>query len=346
MTSPKPGVAFPHVENETVHLHPNGDAVLVIQSDPGRRYLVSSKTLQLASDYFDVLFRPTFAEGKATQNGECPDIILKEDDPEAMAIILSILHHRFSESHWVIKPQLLAKVAQHSDKYQCNLSLQPWISYWVRNVQGLSGIEEFGLMLTAAYFFRIQQHFSEMSATVIRNIPIDFDAVWAEHDIIGYLPQFVKDELKTHIYSVIDDIRFEVESVEGSLRDAPGGFLMQRQYCLTCEGFHPANARQCYPGDNEDPYDEMCTNQGRIAEYFDILRRRHLWPTRSAFRYRSIAELVTAIGNMESETEKHKCAGGLSCPLITEIRLLYIKVKNRVENIKGIGSNPDEGESH
>lgn len=120
-----------------------------------KRFLVSSEILQLASPYFGKMFSSSFVEGQAVANKDgdgdrkCPEVSLQEDDPEAMEIILSILHYRFLESYQRLEPEKLAMVALHSDKYRCNNSLQPWINKWVTTIRQLETVEEYGLLLTA-----------------------------------------------------------------------------------------------------------------------------------------------------------------------------------------------------
>lgn len=81
------------VSDVTIALHQKGDAALVIHAASTKRFLVSSNVLRLTSRYFESLFSSSFAEGQAVQDGKCPDIKLEDDDPDAMKIILSILHY-------------------------------------------------------------------------------------------------------------------------------------------------------------------------------------------------------------------------------------------------------------
>lgn len=85
----------------------------------------------------------------------------------------------------------LAKVARQNDKYQCSLALRPWIYQWVRNIGELSGTEECGTFLTAAYLFGIPELLKEASISVIRSVPANFEAAWADYEIISFLPRHV-----------------------------------------------------------------------------------------------------------------------------------------------------------
>lgn len=353
MDNPTPEIlaSAGEAEDVTIQLHPNGDAVLVVRAGSTKRFLVSSQILQLASKYFNSLFSGPWTESQATQRGECPHIPLKDDDPDAMEIILSILHFRSSETYESLEPEMLAKVARHSDKYQCNLPLRPWISQWVRNVREPSNVEEHGLLLTAAYLFGFPEHFQEISSTAIRNVPAGFDTAWANHDIISFLPQEIKgecrnyagttcanplsDELEAQIWTTVRDIRSQVESVEGFLRGTSRGYMMQRQLCLPCGRLHPATAKRCHPCSNAMLYPEICTSQARIAEYFEILGRSLLWPTDIAFRTYTISSLAATIKGMVDD-RRHRCDGDLHCPLKKQVKRLGKRVEQIVEEIRGI----------
>ncbi|OAQ58906.1 hypothetical protein VFPPC_16937 [Pochonia chlamydosporia 170] len=143
------------------------------------------------------MFSSSFVEGRAVANKDedgdrkYPEVSLQEDDPEAMEIILSILHYRFLDSYQRLEPEMLAIVALHSDKYRCNNSLQPWINKRVTTVRQLETVEEYGLLLTATYLFGIPEHFQFASISAIRHVPQSFEEVWSQHDTISLLPQEV-----------------------------------------------------------------------------------------------------------------------------------------------------------
>lgn len=115
-------------EIELVELHPRGDAILIVchEFKPPRKWLVSSHVLGVASPYFERLLNSEFKEGKAVQNGECPEIALQEDDPDAMNIILSSLHYKKESTMMTL--DLFNSLAIHSDKYKCSQAFHTWVS--------------------------------------------------------------------------------------------------------------------------------------------------------------------------------------------------------------------------
>jgi hypothetical protein len=177
-------------ETESLTLHPNGDAVLVVpgrNASPTKEFLVSSGVLSVASDYFESLFSPGFNEGSETQRGNCPRIPLEGDDPEAMQVILSILHFQNHTRYEALEPRELAAIAVQSDKYDCARALKPWISVWLA-VDGNQKAEDLGLLLSAAYFFRAPGALKQISSLAIRQVGLDIVSSWADQEITALLP--------------------------------------------------------------------------------------------------------------------------------------------------------------
>lgn len=178
-TSILPGpAAAAEPQTTTVELFKNGDAALVVGN---KRFIVSSEILKITSDYFKALFSPFFREGQAALNGDCSDIVLHDDDPDAMEIILSILHYHSLDTYRILSTDILLKVAQHCDKYQCKVPLQAWASQWMQGVIDTDTEPEYAPLLLAAYIFRSGKAFEEMSKHAIRNLSlssgkVEFDA--------------------------------------------------------------------------------------------------------------------------------------------------------------------------
>ncbi|KAJ4219381.1 hypothetical protein FSOLCH5_012246 [Fusarium solani] len=187
-----------------LQLYPNGDAILVVhhRTKPSMKCLVSSTILRVASPYFESLFGSNFKEGAAVRQGECPEITLQEDDPEAMEIILSILHFKYSEKFSSLKPALLAAVARQSDKYSCNVALRPWISTWLSGIEGVSDPKDIGLLLTAAYFFRSTESISTVSKGAVPHLNLDFDSEWSKHEVTAILPFEIKGSFLTYVHAM------------------------------------------------------------------------------------------------------------------------------------------------
>lgn len=172
----------------TVEIRKNGDAVLVVSH---KRFVVSKEILQVTSDYFKALFSPLFREGQVGPTGQHPEVILYGDDPDAMGIILSILHHHLPDTQQFLAPAALLKIAQHCDKYQCQAPLQPWASQWIQAaLESETETEpDYSSLLVAAYIFRCGKSLKEISKLAIRHLHLSsgmvkFDAELKMPDII------------------------------------------------------------------------------------------------------------------------------------------------------------------
>lgn len=92
-------ITVPTVAGNTRQFGPEGDLVLVLQ-DPtdgdevAHRFQVSSKHLKLASSVFKAMLSRNFREGIILQNASTGEIELHDDNPEALTILLSIIHHQ------------------------------------------------------------------------------------------------------------------------------------------------------------------------------------------------------------------------------------------------------------
>ncbi|TKW50812.1 hypothetical protein CTA1_5308 [Colletotrichum tanaceti] len=179
-------------DNSTpTELHPHADLVLVLRrgsTEPARKYLVHSEVLVAASPYFTTLLGPNFCEGHALRSETRPEITLEEDDPEAMDVLLSALHHKTKSQHNNVDLQLLAHIARASDKYRCNVALSPWVFRWLQESKHPDDTLEHGLLLMAAYLFDAKDKFPTISAEAIKHLPLGFAASWADHDILSAFP--------------------------------------------------------------------------------------------------------------------------------------------------------------
>ncbi|OAA35383.1 BTB/POZ fold protein [Metarhizium rileyi] len=167
-----------------VQLCINGDAVLTVGH---KSFVVSCEILKIASGYFNMLLS---SEVQQSQLLAKRHITLRDDDPEAMDIMLSILHYRFRDDDHTLTPEMLLKVAQHSNKYGCNEALYPWATKWMQIVSEGMSIKEYDCLLTAAHSFGAEERLRRISVVAIRNLPPNFLAL--EQDL--QLPRTLKSE--------------------------------------------------------------------------------------------------------------------------------------------------------
>ncbi|KAJ4203386.1 hypothetical protein NW767_005503 [Fusarium falciforme] len=321
-----------------LQLYPNGDAILVVhhRTKPSIKCLVSSTILRVASPYFESLFGSNFKEGAAVRQGECPEITLQEDDPEAMEIILSILHFKYSEKFSSLKPALLAAVARQSDKYSCNVALRPWISTWLSGIESESDPKDIGLLLTAAYFFRSTESISTVSKGAVPHLNLDFDSEWSKHEMTAILPFEIKDALAGEISRVLDQIHLAIQWNERTLGSYERSYTTDQKLCMKC-GRLPSRdvrddrCRRC----SSDVIDSLCTTETRIAAYFRCLETHKLWPSVQPFKIHTVSTLEDRIKRV-SEDREHRCSAGLDCPLYKVLWAMPETVSGIVADVNGI----------
>ncbi|KAK1993388.1 hypothetical protein LX36DRAFT_537932, partial [Colletotrichum falcatum] len=279
-----------------IELHPKGDVVLAISGSTSgleRRFLVHSGLLTIASPYFAALFGPVFREGRDLKQGACPRIQLKEDDMEAMEIILSLLHFKAKDEYKNIEPRILALVARESDKYGCTTALSPWIFRWLHDTPEPSSAEEHGYLLVATYMFGATDNWKDISTRAIKQLAPGFGESWLGQEVLSLLPQHIKDGIEKQICLTLDLLHTEIQKVEGVLQRDTAAYKQDSMLCCDCGRLLPCGAKQCRPCGNKNPHATFCTAQTRVAEYFKVLRQNDLWPSVVPFG----SQTITTIGN-------------------------------------------------
>ena len=71
----------------------DGDVILVV-SEQGTRIQVHLLFLRFASRVFTIMLGPYYAEGEDLNGSRAKEINLPADDPQAVMLLCSILHHR------------------------------------------------------------------------------------------------------------------------------------------------------------------------------------------------------------------------------------------------------------
>ncbi|KAF7558899.1 hypothetical protein G7046_g5251 [Stylonectria norvegica] len=287
---------------ETVRFHQNGDVALVVHgsdNETKKRFIVSSDVLSGASEYFAVLLGPNFKEGRRLRQEPCPDIDLKDDDPDAMHIILACLHHKVSKEHRSLKPRMIARVAFQSDKYGCVEALYSWFLVWYTEYRSYfksRNIRDNCNLMAASYFTKDKAMFVFFSENVVLSVSNSFAAAWPKDPILSALPQTISekfDYLRAQSFRIVQRVIGEVE-----------GALQKSHF-----------------------RDSECTPLARVADYFAILRKYELWPFGTelyagpldSFK-RSLRE-VTKIQHQEQ-----RLCNLVSCPLKQQLSYLRASV--------------------
>lgn len=105
----------------------NADLTLIVGENPIHRFKVSRNTLCMASSVFKAMLSRNFIEAQKDE------IELEDDDPDALLIILRIVHLKFSEVKRSFEYQSqLVQVAVVCDKYDLVAVCRPFIPGWAR----------------------------------------------------------------------------------------------------------------------------------------------------------------------------------------------------------------------
>lgn len=139
------------------------------------KFLVSSKHLILASPVFSaMLLRPNFAKGLELQRSGHLDLPLFDDDPEALEIILNIIHGHPKNVPRLVDIQLLTKIAIIVDKYGTHEVMEHfsdlWIDQFVRSFANMDilfqqrGISTILSMICISWVFKRGDHFAAATA--------------------------------------------------------------------------------------------------------------------------------------------------------------------------------------
>ncbi|KAI8299864.1 hypothetical protein K4K61_010298 [Colletotrichum sp. SAR11_59] len=209
-------------EETIVELHSQWDAVLVVtKGNTIRKFRVCSMVLSAASPYFDTLLVvPTFSEAIKVQNGQRPDIHLEENHyPDAMEVMLSILHYRMRRQWDMVTPKELATIAICADQYRCVEALKAQIGQWLvgQPKSNKADPDEIGYLLVALQRFEHPEEFSRTLVAAVMNIPFSFDfGSWAADPIISELDEDLRARAELPDHGQIDRLVLAAVDLEAS----------------------------------------------------------------------------------------------------------------------------------
>lgn len=126
----------------------------------------------------------------------------------------------------------------------------------------------------------------------------------------------------------------ELQNAESQLREFHSCHRMVHVVCASCGRALPEGARQCHPCRNKDLLPKSCTQDTRVGEYFAVLRKVELWPTKGPFGKSSIADIAHRFACAKTDL-KHVCAAGNGCPLIIVLHVLLGRISKIQGRVKG-----------
>ncbi|KAK4444467.1 hypothetical protein QBC34DRAFT_474667 [Podospora aff. communis PSN243] len=242
---------------------------------PGREtthLVVSSKILTIASPVFRTLLAGPFSEAtafaaykRALAPNSIPDrdpaekyytLTLPADDPEAMTLLLRILHHHVVVE--VPEPEMLEKLAFLCDKYLCVHVLRyagsVWFREWRRgfnesldaaDVDMKEVMEEVARVLVFCYVVGLGEEFQEVAWLIVMH---HVGPVWGEESMLKMLVDHPL--LRRDVAAQIDRRRFEMCEAYHMAMMAPLD-MASRWTTIDSGCFYAAKVVGCYVGQLE-----------------------------------------------------------------------------------------------
>lgn len=186
-TTPPPDRANSPAQGAKLALTPSTELVPYPGPTP-IRMLVSSKHLFLASPVFENLLRshsllspetsnsgtPSSAASHSSSNSNAStnpffvprELELPDDDPEAFAILLGILHNKLKQTPKVVNLAQLGAIAILVDKYALHEAVGFVSDTWIRGLRGeipRSITAEFRPWLFISWVFGLEREFTELT---------------------------------------------------------------------------------------------------------------------------------------------------------------------------------------
>ncbi|KAB8079753.1 hypothetical protein BDV29DRAFT_187073 [Aspergillus leporis] len=222
-----------------------------------RRFLVSSKMLNnMASPVFAKLFGSNFYD--CMQLADSPLSGPEQGDPSST--------------------ERLAVLAIHYDKYDYVRLFGPWAATWFIQFQPIATEEGYGYLL-AAHLFRFEGRFSRISLKAQTGLSPTFFAKWEAMNILDILPDNVRSDLTDRIEKLLRQMHLILQDMVNKLKLHRRGYGMQGMVCVYCGKTHPSGVRTCHSCGNSNLYYKFCTENYRLAEYFEALKDLKLWPS-------------------------------------------------------------------
>ncbi|KXX78120.1 hypothetical protein MMYC01_205084, partial [Madurella mycetomatis] len=143
-------------------------------------FLVSSRHLTLASPVLKAALTGGWKEGAVDEASSLREISTEEWDVEAMAIVMSIIHHRWPNVPRIVSLELLAKIAVIVDYYQTHETVQvmsePWIEHAQKSLPRSYG-RKILLWMCISWVFKNPTIFEHVTAVAIKHCPGNMESL-------------------------------------------------------------------------------------------------------------------------------------------------------------------------
>lgn len=145
----------------TADIAPDGDVILLVGAGM-KRLRAYSLVLKSASRVFNAMLGPGFSEGQRLNDNESTEIIMTEDDAEAMEIMPNVIYGCNNAVHNSLDASQILRVAITADKFDCKVALAFAIKVWL-NCANITDSSQLWRLLRAAYWFDNAKSFEDIS---------------------------------------------------------------------------------------------------------------------------------------------------------------------------------------
>ncbi|KAJ0322484.1 hypothetical protein COL5a_008714 [Colletotrichum fioriniae] len=321
-------------------------------------FRVSSQICRAASTEF-----AKWIDGGLSTHDDCKVILIRlfpgswRIDRQALRCILSVLHHANKDQYMKLDVEELLRVSETNLLLKCNDALAPWIGIWCPKALQIilhgeqPSVVMLGMLLKSADNFEAKDELVKLRQFAIRNLPIHFRQIWARNPPLMTL-QNCKSLGKGDGVTLLL-VPFEVNdrlvracshiwSFKGILDTHSEGYITARRLYLSCGRRHQSNAKACRICDNKTLYDNVCTKNSRVGEYFKILALQKLWPTDILAPDNANLSTISQRVNNLTSCIPHNCSGGSKCPLVVHLSALQGHLKRTMDDCarSNISVNP------
>ena len=139
-----------------------------MDTDLSRTYIrASSAVLKTFSPVFAALLGPNYKEGGRLESQSQMEIPIPDDDPEALIMLLNILHMRNDQVPDVLDCHRMVDVVNLADKYLCKDKMELAARLWIKNVEDTTVIAEIGPLITACCLLDFDRYFEYFTRRLV-----------------------------------------------------------------------------------------------------------------------------------------------------------------------------------
>jgi hypothetical protein len=157
---------YNHKQGRVVDIAHDGDLLLIVGKEEVR-LRVYSQCLKTASSVFSAMFGPHWIEGQNLSTESPTEVVLWEDDADAMDIICCVIHHRTALVPDRLTSTKILQIAIEVDKYDLTSTFR-WVSpEWLKPSSTKEDLVHTGHLLAAAFLLNDSDAFMALIMKLI-----------------------------------------------------------------------------------------------------------------------------------------------------------------------------------